>query len=95
MPSQIAWLDASREEQRRMRDIIRLFADRDSRDELGLGQIRDAIADSLFPGTSTLLTRARYLLFVPWAYRKAAGRPHPSGQPGAHGQRGDDGQRGT
>lgn len=60
-----------------MRDIIRLFADRESRDELGLGQIRDALADALFPGTSTLLTRARYLLFVPWAYRKASGRPNP------------------
>ena len=78
MPSLIAWLDASSEEQRRMRDIIRLFADRESRDELGLGQIRDAIADSLFPGTSTLLTRARYLLFVPWAYMKASSRPNPA-----------------
>lgn len=57
-----------------MRDIIRLFADRDSRDELGLGQVRDAIGDGLFPGTSTLLTRARYLLFVPWVYQKAARR---------------------
>lgn len=61
-----------------MRDIIRLFSDRESRDELGLGQIRDALSDALFPGTSTLLTRARYLLFVPWAYQKAAGRPNPS-----------------
>lgn len=78
MPSLIAWLDASSEEQRRMRDIIRLFAERESRDELGLGQIRDAIADSLFPGTSTLLTRARYLLFVPWAYQKASRRPNPA-----------------
>lgn len=78
MPSLIAWLDASSEEQRRMRDIIRLFAERESRDELGLGQIRDAISDSLFPGTSTLLTRARYLLFVPWAYRKASTRPNPA-----------------
>lgn len=77
MPSVIAWLDASSEEQRRMRDIIRVFAERESRDELGLGQIRDGIADALFPGTSTLLTRARYLLFVPWAYRKASGRPNP------------------
>lgn len=77
MPSLIAWLDASSEEQRRMRDIIRLFAERESRDELGLGQIRDGIADALFPGTSTLLTRARYLLFVPWAYRKASGRANP------------------
>lgn len=78
MPSHIAWLDASSEEQRRMRDIIRLFAERESRDELGLGQIRDAIADALFPGTSTLLTRARYLLFVPWAYMKAATRTNPT-----------------
>jgi hypothetical protein len=78
MPSLIAWLDASSEEQRRMRDIIRLFAERESRDELGLGQIRDAIADSLFPGTSTLLTRARYLLFVPWAYQRASRRPNPT-----------------
>jgi hypothetical protein len=75
--SLIAWLDASSEEQRRMRDIIRLFSERETRDELGLGQIRDAIADALFPGTSTLLTRARYLLFVPWAYRKAARSPKP------------------
>jgi len=77
MAALIAWLDASSEEQRRMRDIIRLFSERESRDELGLGQIRDAIADALFPGTSTLLTRARYLLFVPWAYQKASGRPNP------------------
>lgn len=60
-----------------MREIIRLFSDRDSRDELGLGQIRDAISDGLFPGTSTLLTRARYLLFVPWCLQKAAQRPDP------------------
>lgn len=59
-----------------MRDIIRLFADRESRDELGIGQIRDALGDALFPGTSTLHTRARYLLFVPWIFQKAAGKPH-------------------
>ncbi len=74
MPSLIAWLDASSEEQRRMREIIRLFTERDSRDELGIGQVRDAISDGLFPGTSTLLTRARYLLFVPWCYQLAAGK---------------------
>ena len=30
------------------------------------GTVRDTIADILFPGTSTLQTRARYFLFVPW-----------------------------
>lgn len=80
MTSLIAWLDASSEEQRRMRDIIRLFADRESRDELGLGQIRDALGDGLFPGTSTLHTRARYLLFVPWIYQEAARHSNPSAE---------------
>lgn len=64
----IAWLDASREDQRRMREIVNLFTQSESRDELGVGQVRDAFSDSLFPGTSTLHTRARYLLFVPWCY---------------------------
>ena len=71
----IAWLDADTDDQARMRDIIKLFTDRDSRDELGLGQVRDAISDGLFPGTSVLLTRARYLLFVPWCFQLAEGKP--------------------
>lgn len=79
MPSHIAWLDASADDQRRMRDIIRLFSDRDSRDELGLGQVRDALSDALFPGTTVLLTRARYVLFVPWCFQLAEGKPNPVG----------------
>jgi len=70
----IAWVDASREDQRRMREIINMFAQSESRDELGIGQIRDAFSDLLFPGTSTLHTRARYLLLIPWCYRAAAAR---------------------
>jgi hypothetical protein len=74
MPSMVAWLDASREDQRRMREIVNLFTQSESRDELGIGQVRDAFSDSLFPGTSTLHTRARYLLFVPWCFVAAAGK---------------------
>ena len=43
-----------------------MFSQAESRDELGLGQISNALSDTLFPGTSVLLTRARYLLFIPW-----------------------------
>lgn len=71
MPSLVAWLDASSEDQRRMREIVNLFSERDSRDELGIGQIRDALSDTLFPGTSTLLTRARYMLLIPWSFEAA------------------------
>jgi Family of unknown function (DUF6361) len=72
MPSTIAWLDSSREDQRRMRELINLFAQTESRDELGIGQVRDSFSDRIFPGTSTLHTRARYLLLIPWCYRAAA-----------------------
>lgn len=49
-----------------------LFCVEESRDELGLGSVRDALSDLMFPGTSTIQTRLRYMLFVPWLYRTAA-----------------------
>lgn len=66
--SSIAWLDFSDEDRRKVMEVVSLFKERDTRDELGLGSIRDAFADLLFPGTSTIQTRARYFLFVPWLY---------------------------
>ena len=74
MASIIAWLDTSSEEQRRVRELIALFAQNESRDELGIGQIRDAFSNTLFPGTSVIQTRARYFLFVPWIYREGMRR---------------------
>lgn len=52
-----------------MLDAIDRFAENDTRDELGLGSIRDGLSDLFFPGTNTIQTRARYFLFVPWIYR--------------------------
>lgn len=72
MTALVAWLDASSEDQRRMREIVNLFSERESRDELGIGQVRDALSDALWPGTSTLFTRARYFVFIPWCFRAAA-----------------------
>jgi hypothetical protein len=34
-------------------------------DELGFGILRDALADVFFPGTNTIMTRTRYLAFIP------------------------------
>jgi hypothetical protein len=70
MPSTLTWLDFSEKERRKNLEIISLFKNQDARDELGLGTIRDAIADALFPGTGTMQTRARYFFFVPWIYLK-------------------------
>jgi hypothetical protein len=83
MTSLIAWLDASSEDQRRMREIVNLFSERESRDELGIGQVRDAISDLMWPGTSTLFTRARYFLFIPWCFRAAAERHHDAAKAAA------------
>jgi hypothetical protein len=58
MASSFSWLDYSEH----------LFQEKDTRDELGIGAVRDAFADLLFPGTSTIQTRARYFLFIPWMY---------------------------
>lgn len=68
MPSQVTWLDHSEADQQRIRELLGLFSARETVDDLGIGTIRDAVSNQLFPGTSTLQTRARYLLFIPWIY---------------------------
>jgi Family of unknown function (DUF6361) len=68
MASTFTWLDYSEHERRKMLDVVKLFGERDTRDELGVGSVRDALSDLFFPGTSTIQTRARYFLFVPWIY---------------------------
>lgn len=69
MSSTIAWLDTSPEEQRRTREVLRLFEQHESRDELGIGQVRDVLSDAMFPGFSVLHTRARYYLDLPVVQR--------------------------
>jgi hypothetical protein len=66
MPSQISWLDFSDSDRRKMIEVVQLFREQDTRDELGIASIRDTLAELLFPGTGTLQSRARYFLFVPW-----------------------------
>lgn len=80
MSSTFTWLDYSEQQRRQMLDVIDLFREQETRDELGVGAVRDAFADMLFPGTSTVQTRARYFLFVPWIYRKLEAKHVPSDQ---------------
>ncbi|MBN1274239.1 MAG: hypothetical protein JXB26_18405 [Candidatus Aminicenantes bacterium] len=61
-----------------MMEILYLFREREIREELGIGPIRDAISDTLFPGTSTLHTRAKYMLFIPWIFMKLERQQTPS-----------------
>lgn len=84
MPAVVAWLDSSADEQRRIRELVALFSQRESRDELGLGQVRDVLSGQMFPGTSVLLTRARYLLIVPWVFQHSARRGRSGAELQAH-----------
>jgi hypothetical protein len=72
--SSLAWIDFDEAERQRAQRIMALFQEHESRDELGLGAIRDSIADHLFPGTSTIQTRLRYMLFIPWMLRRLEDR---------------------
>jgi hypothetical protein len=87
MPSVFAWLDHSEEQRRRVLDVIDLFKEQGIADELGVGTIRDAIADILFPGTSNLMTRASYYLFVPWMYQRYERQKTPSSELAAKARR--------
>ncbi len=70
MAGAFTWLDYSEHDRRRALDFVDQFRERATRDELGIGTVRDALSDVLFPGISTIQTRARYFLFVPWLYRE-------------------------
>ena len=64
--STLSWLDSSERERRSVLELVSALNEPGTLDELGIGTIRDTIADALFPGTSTIQTRARYFLFIPW-----------------------------
>jgi hypothetical protein len=85
--SAFVWLDYSERERRKMLDVVDLFREHDTRDELGIGSVRDAFADMLFPGTSTIMTRARYFLLVPWTYQRLEKQRVKSGEIAARARR--------
>lgn len=60
MTSRLTWIDHDSQARERSLRILALGRVKESRDELGIGGIRDSIADQLFPGTSTIQTRLRY-----------------------------------
>ena len=68
MQATLTWLDLTASDRDKMRRVLDLFKEQGTLDELGLGSLRDALSDALFPGTSSIQTRLRYVLFIPWLY---------------------------
>lgn len=68
---QLGWIDFSKEDRQKALDVINLLSEQGAVDELGIGIVRDAFANYFFPGTSTIQTRAKYFLIVPYILRDA------------------------
>ncbi len=63
--SQLGWIDFSSKDRNLVKQALAMLTEPGTLDELGIGQIRDAFSDVLFPGISTIQTRAKYFITVP------------------------------
>lgn len=68
--SSVGWLDLDTAASERVATLLRSLEEPATLDVLGLGSIRDAFADMLTPGTSTVQTRLRYFIFLPWIFKR-------------------------
>jgi hypothetical protein len=67
---QLGWIDFSKDQRDKVMKILHSLAQKTALDELGIGAIRDGFADIFFPGTSTLQTRAKYFVLIPYIFRE-------------------------
>lgn len=67
----LGYIHSNREEQTRVMQVLKTTSESVALDELGIGRIRDAFADRMFPGISTLQKHMKYFSLMPQLYRKA------------------------
>ncbi|MFK5925903.1 MAG: DUF6361 family protein [Desulfuromusa sp.] len=63
--SKLGWIHFSSRDRELVKHALAMMTEAGTLDELGIGQIRDAFSDVLFPGISTIQTRAKYFITVP------------------------------
>lgn len=63
--SQLGWVDFSADDRDRVKHALKKLSEPGTLDELGIGALRDGFADLMFPGFSTIQTRAKYFITVP------------------------------
>ena len=68
---EIGFIDYSHEERNKILSTLKMLGDQSALDELGIGVVRDAYSDILFPGVSTLQTRAKYFVLIPYLFQSA------------------------
>lgn len=64
--AEIGWIDFSKKDRNRVNSILDLLRPEGQVDELGIGTLRDSLANRLFPGISTIQTRAKYFFIIPY-----------------------------
>lgn len=74
---QLGWIDFSKEDKSNALNIINSLKDKGVLDELGFGILRQAFANFFFPGTSTIQTRAKYFLIIPYELQDFIRIGHP------------------
>jgi hypothetical protein len=79
MTSVVAWLDASADEQRRVREIVQLFSQRDTQDEPRWSADRRDPERCAVPGHLGAAVPSSYLLFIPWFAKTASRWKDPAG----------------
>ena len=67
----LGYIHSNKEEQARVLQVLKLTSESVALEELGIGRIRDAFADKMFPGISTLQKHIKYFSLMPQLYRKA------------------------
>lgn len=67
----LGFINFSTEEQLKMHQVMQAIQEHQAIDELGLGRIRDAFSNKLFPGISTLHNRAKYYAILPSLFWEA------------------------
>jgi hypothetical protein len=62
----LGWIFFSDDHRNRVGTVLDLLKAEGVVDELGLGTLRDGLANELFPGISTIQTRAKYFFIIPY-----------------------------
>lgn len=65
----LGWIDFSKSERSKVLSVLDLLTEAGTLDELGIAPVRDGFANLFFPGTSTIQTRAKYFMIVPYALK--------------------------
>lgn len=78
LTASLGWIDFSQNDRDRIGTVLDMLRPEGMVDELGLSTIRDALANVMFPGISTIQTRAKYFFIVPFIIWEYQHLPHKS-----------------